>query len=82
LIGNKKKAAALSNQYFSMLYQCPKDSISMVLDADDEFIGRNLLKVFNEQYQTRKSGVLYSNSYFYSLSHTFIKWGNKEYDDK
>ena len=33
----------------------------MLVDADDELIGRNTLKMFNWVYQTKKSGVLYSN---------------------
>lgn len=37
----------------------------MTLDADDEFIGRNVLKVFNWGYQVKKAGVLYSNFYWF-----------------
>ena len=33
----------------------------VTLDADDEFIGRNVLQVFNWAYQTKKAGVVYSN---------------------
>jgi hypothetical protein len=35
------------------------------MDGDDEFIGKNALKLFNSIYQTRKSGVVYSNFYIY-----------------
>jgi len=38
----------------------------MTVDADDELIGRNVLKMFNWGYQTKRSGVLYSNYYWYS----------------
>lgn len=38
----------------------------MHLDGDDEFIGKNVLKIFNAEYQRRKAGALYSNFYFYS----------------
>ena len=61
LISNTKKVAALSNHFFGALLQCEKNSIVLNLDADDEFIGRNVLKLFNQAYQTKKSGVVYSN---------------------
>jgi|688.fasta_scaffold609705_1 hypothetical protein len=44
---------------------CPFDSVVVSLDADDEFIGRNVLQVFNWGYQTKKAGVLYTNFYWY-----------------
>lgn len=55
------KATVLPNIYFGVLYYCSKDSISMIVDGDDELIGHNTLQLFNWWYQTKKSGVLYSN---------------------
>jgi len=52
---------ALSNHYFAAMVQCSKDSISIHVDGDDEFIGRNTLKLFNCAYQTKKAGVIYSD---------------------
>jgi len=35
LLSNLERAYALANQYFGTLYGCSKDSINMVVDADD-----------------------------------------------
>jgi hypothetical protein len=44
---------------------CSKNSIVLTVDGDDELIGRNVLKLLNWGYQTKKAGVIYSNFYFY-----------------
>jgi hypothetical protein len=36
----------------------------MNVDADDELIGKNVLKIFNAAHQKLKAGVIYSNFYF------------------
>jgi hypothetical protein len=54
---------------------CGNDSIIVTLDADDELIGRNVLKVFNWAYVTKKAGVIYSNFVFWSHSRGTIKAG-------
>lgn len=46
----------------------------VTLDADDEFIGKNVLKIFNAAHQSIKAGVLYSNFYFYEQG-TDVKIG-------
>ncbi len=38
----------------------------MIVDGDDELIGKNALKLFNIAYQKNKAGVVYSNFYFYN----------------
>ncbi len=35
------------------------------LDADDELIGKNVLKIFNAAHQKYRAGVIYSNFYWY-----------------
>jgi len=65
LIENKNRVTALENHYLAAMNHCSKDSFAINLDGDDEFIGRNVLNVFNWGYQTKKSGVLYSNFYSY-----------------
>ena len=64
-VENSKQVTALQNIYFAALRHCEKHSIVVTLDADDELIGRNVLKVFNWAYQTNKAGVVYSNFYWY-----------------
>lgn len=56
----------MENDYNANHKYCSEDAISMHLDGDDEFIGKNVLKIFNAEYQRRKAGALYSNFYFYS----------------
>ena len=71
----------MTNHYFATLLQCSKDSIVLDLDGDDEFIGRNVLKLFNWGYQTKKSGVLYSNFYWYQQPSTLMFGMNSEYGE-
>jgi len=79
LIANKKSVKSMANHFFGMLFHCPVNSITLTLDADDELIGRNIFQVFNEQYFTRKSGVLYSENYRYAPDTVFKKGHNSEY---
>lgn len=59
-IENPKRSTALDN-FIKASEHCGNDSIVVTLDADDEFIGRNVLKVINWVYVTKKAGVFYSN---------------------
>ena len=53
----------------------------IILDGDDELIGRNTLKLFNWGFQTLKAGVLYSNFYYY-LQGQYVRAGfTSAYDD-
>jgi glycosyltransferase involved in cell wall biosynthesis len=67
-IVNKKRFSAMQNYYTASTKFCDKESIVIPLDADDELIGRNTLKLFNWAYQTHKAGVVYSNFYWYIQS--------------
>lgn len=58
---------------------CPYDSVVVTLDADDEFIGRNVLQVINWGYQTKKAGVLYSNFFYYQPGVVLKKGFTSEY---
>ena len=64
-IENVWRTFALQNIYFASINNCGKDSIILTLDGDDEFIGRNVLQVFNWAYQSKKAGVIYSNFYWF-----------------
>jgi hypothetical protein len=67
-IENSVRVTAVENIYMASTKHCGRDEIVVTIDADDEFIGRNALKVFNWGYQTKRAGVLYSNFYFYRQS--------------
>jgi hypothetical protein len=69
-IENTVRVTAVENIYIASTKHCGKDDIVVTIDADDELIGRNALKVFNWGYQTKKLGVLYSN--FYRQN---VEWG-------
>ena len=56
----------MANDYNANHLYCSEDSIVVHLDGDDEFIGRNVLKIFNAEYQKLKAGAIYSNFYFYN----------------
>ena len=58
----------MENDYNANVKYCAKDAISLNLDGDDEFIGKNVLKIFNAEYQKLKAGALYSNFYFYAFN--------------
>lgn len=66
-IENSKHVTKLQNIYFAAINHCGENSIVIDFDADDELIGRNVLKVFNWAYQVKKAGVVYSNFYFYTF---------------
>ena len=51
----------------------------MNIDADDEFIGKNVLKVFNAGYHSKKAGVLYSNFYWYDQGKNIMLGFTSEY---
>ena len=50
----------------------------MTVDGDDELIGRNVLNVFNANYQKLKAGFLYTNYYTYVVGNS-INWGNSRH---
>ena len=61
LIVNKINKKALQNIYQATLNNCIEQQIVVLIDGDDEFLGFNVLKVVNAQYQSKKLGVFYSN---------------------
>jgi len=44
----------------AMEYCLPMD-IFMIVDGDDELLGRHVLKFFNSQFQSKKAWFIYSN---------------------
>ena len=81
-IENKERKTALENIYIATHSYCSTDSVAMVVDADDELIGKNVLKVFNAAYQQKKAGVIYSNFFYYKHA-SFLRVGfTGEYSDR
>ena len=46
---------------------CKPDEIFMIIDGDDEMLGRQVLKLFNSVFQKQKAWFVYSN--FLNLAH-------------
>ena len=68
LIVNEKRVTALPNHYFAVINHCHNDSIVLNIDGDDEYIGRNVFQLFNNAYQKKKAGMVYTNYYWYNGS--------------
>lgn len=80
-IENKVRHTALENIYTATHFYCSQDSVVLNLDGDDEFIGKNVLKMFNTGYQRTKAGVLYSNFYWYEQGNNLMLGFTSEYTD-
>ena len=81
-VQNKIRVTALRNIYENSIKHCGLEDVVMTLDADDEFIGQNVLQVFNWGYQRKKSGVLYSNFYWYQQPSSLMYGFTSEYPAK
>ena len=77
---NRKKSTALSNIYLNAIKHCSFDDVVVTVDADDELLGRNVLKLLNWAYVGKKAGVVYSNFYQYSQGEEVSKGYSEEYD--
>lgn len=65
-VSHKTRNTALENTYRAIHKYCSDDSIVLVLDGDDEIIGKNTFKTFNREHQRLKGGWIYSNFYHYT----------------
>lgn len=51
----------MSNLRKAALEYCQAHQIYMIVDGDDQLVGRNVFKLFNSQFQAKKSWFVYSN---------------------
>lgn len=58
---NSRREYALPNILMAAKYFCRPNDILMILDGDDEFIGRQVLKLFNAVFQKEKIWFMYTN---------------------
>ena len=80
---NQQNKGSLENVYDAIHNHCAPDSIAMVLDGDDEFADRNVLKALNAGYQSKHAGVIYSNFFWFNQKEKLISLGEtREYDDE
>lgn len=57
----------MENIYNAVFNSCSEDSVAVILDGDDELIGRNVFKLFNAKYQKSRAGYIYTNFYQYNI---------------
>lgn len=61
IVQNLEQKFATYNIINAAFNYCGADDVQMLLDGDDEFIGRYAFQVINSQYQKKKSWLVYSN---------------------
>jgi glycosyltransferase involved in cell wall biosynthesis len=79
---NSERKTALENIYIGVREYCSEDSIVHIVDGDDEYIGKNVLKIFNAAYQKLKAGVIYSNFYVYRIEILCQKGFTTDYNEE
>lgn len=62
VIKNKERMFAMANLKRAASEMCKKDDIFLIVDGDDELIGKHVLKVFNAVFHKEQSWFVYSNS--------------------
>jgi hypothetical protein len=78
---NSQRKTALENIYNGVHGYCSEDSIVHIMDGDDEYLGKNVLKIFNAAYQKLKGGVIYSNFYGYNQGVQIVLGFTLDYDE-
>lgn len=58
---NTEHMTAVPNIHLAITKYCGKDDIAVLIDGDDEVLGRHPLKAFNHVYQKQNADVVYSN---------------------
>jgi len=61
VLTNEQRMTAVPNIHRAVTQHCSADSIIVLVDGDDELLGRYSLKVFNHIYQKQNAEVVYSN---------------------
>lgn len=59
-VRNQKQKFATFNIVNAGFNYCPPNSIQMLLDGDDQLIGKQVLKMFNALYQEHDLWILYT----------------------
>jgi glycosyltransferase EpsE len=62
VLKNDKRMTALPNIHRAITKHCDPSDIILMIDGDDEILGRHALKVFNHFYQKNEADVVYSNN--------------------
>lgn len=68
MIQNDEQKRAMANLRTAAKEHCRPEEIFMIVDGDDELLGRQVLKLFNAVFQEKKLWFVYSN--FLSIAGT------------
>lgn len=83
VIKNEKRMTAGPNIHKAITNHCGADSIVVLVDGDDEVLGRYPLKVFNHVYHKSKADVVYSNHLqFYTHTGNVYRGWSMSYTDQ
>lgn len=61
VIRNKQQKLAMANLRSAALNYCRAQDIFMIVDGDDELVGRQVLKLFNAVFSKEKIWFMYTN---------------------
>lgn len=61
VVTNNQRRTAVPNIHVAITQHCGPNDIVVLVDGDDELLGRYSLKVFNHIYQKNKVDIVYSN---------------------
>lgn len=62
IVKNKARKTALENIHNAIMDHCDPDDIVVLLDGDDWFPGKNVLKYVNEQYNEHDCWIMYGQA--------------------
>lgn len=61
LIKNPVRMRALNNIRSAAIKHCKPEEIMMIIDGDDQLVGKQVFKLFNAVFQKEKAWFVYSN---------------------
>jgi glycosyltransferase involved in cell wall biosynthesis len=68
LIRNKQRRTAIPNIYDATINYCALEDIAVIVSGDDELLGKQVFKIINAIYQSKKPAVAYTNHFFGKLN--------------
>jgi glycosyltransferase involved in cell wall biosynthesis len=84
VLTNEKRRTAVPNIHRAVTDHCGSEDIVVLVDGDDELLGRYSLKVFNHLYQKSGAGVVYSNhlQFYTHIKQVYRGWSMNYSDEE
>ena len=79
MIRNKEKKYATFNIRQAILEHCVEDSIVVLVDGDDELVGRYVFSLLNAAYQSSNYWIVYTNYFMSDFKYGGSKYLPKDY---